>query len=117
MQPVRSIEQYGDGVAVTTDTQRVHTGRVIVAVPPALASRIDYEPVLPALRDQLTQKMPQGSVIKCNVVYEEPFWRREGLSGQAAGDHFPIVFTFDNTPPSGSPGVIVCFLEGAEARR
>ena len=35
----------------------------------------------------------------------------------AAGDRAPIKFTFDNTPPSGTPGVIVCFLEGAHARR
>ena len=116
-QPVRGIEQNADGVVVRTDTQRVRAGRAIVCLPPALASRIDYEPALPALRDQLTQKMPQGSVIKCNVVYDEPFWRREGLSGQAAGDHAPIAFTFDNTPPAGAPGVLVCFLEGAEARR
>jgi monoamine oxidase len=60
--------------------------------------------------------MPAGSVIKCNVVYDEPFWRAEGLSGQALGSHEPIAFTFDNSPPEGTPGVLVCFLEGAEAR-
>jgi monoamine oxidase len=114
--PVRSIAQHDDGVRVVTDTGTVRARRVIVAIPPALAGRIAYEPALPALRDQLTQKMPQGSVIKCNVVYDEPFWRAEGLSGQAAGDHPPVMFTFDNSPPGGSPGVLVCFLEGAEAR-
>ena len=60
--------------------------------------------------------MPAGSVIKINVIYDEPFWRAEGLSGQSAGDRLPIKFTFDNSPPSGSPGVLVCFLEGAQAR-
>ena len=48
--------------------------------------------------------MPAGSVIKVNVVYDEPFWRADGLSGQAAGDRAPIKFTFDNSPPSGTPG-------------
>ena len=89
---------------------------MIVAIPPVLAGRIAYDPVLPARRDQLTQKMPAGSVIKINVIYDEPFWRAEGLSGQAAGDRSPIRFTFDNSPPSGTPGVLVCFLEGAQAR-
>ena len=62
-------------------------------------------------------------MIKCNVVYEEPFWRADGLSGQAIGDRAPITFTLDDTPSSGpgvpasGPGVLVCFLEGAEARR
>ena len=88
----------------------------IVAIPPVLAGRIAYEPLLPTRRDLLTQKMPAGSVIKINVIYDEPFWRAQGLTGQAAGDRSPIKFTFDNSPPSASPGVIVCFLEGAQAR-
>ena len=90
--------------------------RVIVSIPPVLAGRIAYDPVLPARRDQLTQKMPAGSVIKINAIYDEPFWRADGLSGQVAGDRSPIKFTFDNSPPSGRPGVIVCFLEGGAAR-
>ncbi|MGQ0826691.1 MAG: flavin monoamine oxidase family protein [Actinomycetota bacterium] len=115
--PVRRIEQFDRGVTVVGDAAEVDARQVIVAVPPALASRIAYAPALPALRDQLTQKVPAGSVIKCNVVYDEPFWRAAGLSGQSVGDHSPIKFTFDNSPPSGTPGVLVCFLEGHEARR
>ena len=115
--PVRRIEQRGRTVTVVSDGAEVDARHVIVAVPPALASRISYAPALPALRDQLTQKLPAGSVIKCNVAYEEAFWRADGMSGQAAGDHPPIKFTYDNSPPSGTPGVLVCFLEGREARR
>jgi monoamine oxidase len=114
--PVRSVTHDDDAVTVATDGLTVRAAHAIVAIPPTLASRIVYHPALPGERDQLTQKMPGGSVIKCNVVYNEPFWRAQGLSGQAAGDHPPIRFTFDNTPPAGSPGVLVCFLEGAEAR-
>lgn len=115
--PVRKITQTADGVKVKADGVTVRARRVIVSIPPVLAGRIAYEPLLPSQRDLLTQKMPAGSVIKVNVVYDEPFWRADGLSGQAAGDHAPIRFTFDNSPPSGSPGVLVCFLEGAHARR
>jgi monoamine oxidase len=87
-----------------------------VSIPPVLAGRIAYEPALPTRRDQLLQNMPAGSVIKINVIYDEPFWRADGLTGQVAGDRTPIKFTFDNSPPSGRPGVIVCFLEGTQAR-
>jgi monoamine oxidase len=114
--PVKRIVQRAHGVTVEAAGVKVRARRVIVSVPPVLAGRIAYEPALPARRDQLTQKMPAGSVIKINVIYDEPFWRAEGLSGQAAGDRSPIKFTFDNSPPSGSPGVLVCFLEGAQAR-
>jgi monoamine oxidase len=95
----------------------VTAARVIVAVPPTLAGRITYDPPLPAVRDQLTQRVPAGSVIKCHAVYDTPFWREAGLTGQATGDRGPVKVVFDNSPPAGSPGVLLAFLEGKAARR
>jgi monoamine oxidase len=114
--PVRGIAQGPDGVTVAADEIVVQARRVIVSVPPVLAGRIAYEPALPTRHDQLLQNMPAGSVIKINVCYDEPFWRGDGLTGQVAGDRSPIKFTFDNSPPTGRPGVLVCFLEGDGAR-
>ncbi|MGZ4802791.1 MAG: flavin monoamine oxidase family protein, partial [Acidimicrobiia bacterium] len=84
--PVRRIEQRGAVVTVLADGVLVSAGHVIVAIPPVLSGRIDYDPPLPGYRDQLTQRVPAGSVIKCNVVYDTPFWRADGLTGQATGD-------------------------------
>jgi monoamine oxidase len=114
--PVRRIEQRGEGVTVSGDALAVTARRVIVAVPPALAGRIVYAPPLPGRRDQLTHRVPAGSVIKCHAVYETPFWRDAGLTGQAAGDRGPVKIVFDNSPPVGTPGVLLAFLEGAAAR-
>jgi len=114
--PVRRIEHGDDGVTVLADGIELRARRAIVAVPPALCGRIAYDPPLPGHRDQLTQRMPQGSVIKCMAVYERPFWREQGLSGEAASDVGPAKLAFDNTPPSGAPGVLLAFLEGARAR-
>ena len=91
--------------------------RVIVAVAPALAGRIAYTPALPALRDQLTQRVPQGSVIKFEAVYPTPFWRGHGLNGYSNSDRQPVGFTYDNSPPDGSPGVLLGFVTGSAARR
>jgi monoamine oxidase len=110
--PVRSIRSDGDGV-VAGD---VRARRVIVAVPPALAGRIEYDPILPGPRDQLTQRMPMGSVIKTMSIYDEPFWREDGLSGSAISLPGPAQVIFDNTPPNGSPGVLLGFLEADDAR-
>ena len=109
--PVRSIRADADGVVVG----EVRVRRVVVAIPPALAGRIEYDPPLPSMRDQLTQRMPMGTVIKCMAVYEEPFWRQDGLSGQAISLPGPAQVVFDNTPPNGSAGLIA-FLEGRDAR-
>lgn len=116
-QPVRRIHQSAGEVRVECDSLTVRGKQVIVAMAPALAGRIEYSPGLPALRDQLTQRVPNGSVIKCEAVYDRPFWRDAGLTGQAVSDGDPVRVTFDNTPPDGSPGVLLGFIEGEAARR
>jgi monoamine oxidase len=115
-QPVRRVDWSEDAVMVLTDSVLVAARHAVIAIPPPLAARIRYEPALPPARDQLTQRLPMGAVIKCHAVYERPFWRDEGLSGQATTDVGPVKVTFDNSPPSGSPGVLLAFVEGANAR-
>ncbi|MDP8955941.1 MAG: FAD-dependent oxidoreductase [Actinomycetota bacterium] len=115
--PVRRIRQTDGGVTVEGDGTSVSGGSVVVAVPPTLAGRIDYDPPLPFVRDQLHQRMPHGTVIKANVIYEQPFWRREGLSGQAFDLEMPFSTVFDNSPPDGSPGALVGFFEAEQAIR
>src|SRR5262249_55641680 len=114
--PVRQIVDDGESVAVYGDSIDAQAAHVIVAIPPTLAGRIDYEPGLPGWRDQLTQRMPQGSVIKCMAVYDEPFWRNDGYSGQVTSTDGPVKVVFDNTPSTGGNGVLLGFLEGEQAR-
>ena len=114
--PVRRIEWSERAVGLTGDDVRVRADRAIVAVPPTLAGRLRYDPPLPGYRDQLTQRVPMGAVIKCFAVYDEPFWRADGLSGSAVTSGGPLTLTIDNSPPSGSPGILVGFLEGDHAR-
>jgi monoamine oxidase len=115
--PVSRISVTGDKVTATTTAGDFDGRQIIVTAPPLLAGRIDYEPALPHWREQLTQRTPMGSVIKCQVIYDEPFWRADGLSGQATGDGGGSRVVFDNSPADGSPGILLAFLEGDEARR
>jgi len=104
-------------VTVEADGLTVSARSAVIALPPAVAGRLEYDPVLPAIRDGLTQRMVQGTVVKCHAIYSEPFWRADGLSGQATSADGPVSVTFDNSPPSGEPGVLLAFLEGNAARR
>ncbi|SEL82851.1 flavin monoamine oxidase family protein [Nonomuraea pusilla] len=113
--PVREIVQDGAAVRVRTTAGESRARRVIVALPPPLTARISFDPALPADRDQLTQRMPMGWTIKVNVVYDEPFWRAEGLSGQANSDSRPLGAVFDNSPPTSGAGVLVGFFEAKHA--
>ncbi|GAJ82398.1 putative flavin-containing amine oxidase [Nocardia brasiliensis NBRC 14402] len=113
--PVTEIDWDDTGVRVHANGGMVRARRAVIAVPPPLAARIWFTPGLPGDRDQLVQRMPMGRVIKVNVVYDEPFWRAEGWSGQANSDRRALGTVFDNTPFAGSPGVLVGFLEGRHA--
>jgi monoamine oxidase len=117
--PVQSIEYSSDAVTVTCRGGVVARGRrVIVALAPTLAGRILYDPPLSGQRDQLTQRMPQASAHKMFALYDEPFWRADGLNGQLISDAGPARMTNDSCMPEGSggPGIILGFLEGENAR-
>ncbi|WP_431903203.1 flavin monoamine oxidase family protein [Amycolatopsis thermoflava] len=116
--PVVSVAHTATAVTVTTlDGEDFTADRVIVALPPTLAGRLRYDPVLPAWRDQLTQKLPAGTVVKTFAAYPKPFWREQGLNGQVACDTGPVKVTFDVSPPDGGIGILLGFVEGGEARR
>jgi len=115
--PVRKIVQHKTSVDVITDKGTFTAKQVIVTGPPAVTAYIDYYPQLPPQRAQLLQRFPQGNAIKCEAFYDKPFWRDAGLAGQVTSDAEPVRVTFDNSPPDGSPGIMLGFIEGAFARK
>ena len=91
----------------------VDAKRAIVAVPPKLALGIDFAPGLPKRKAALLKGLVPGSLTKAEAIYDKPFWRDAGLSGQAVRDSGPANVTFDNSPPDGTPGILFAFLGGS----
>ncbi|WP_370185261.1 flavin monoamine oxidase family protein [Rhodococcus wratislaviensis] len=113
---VHTVRQDHASVTVEFDGGSLTARHAIVAIPTTLAGRLRYVPPMPNQRDQLTQQMPAGSVIKFHVAYDTPFWRAEGLSGFAVSLEHEFNVVMDNSPDDASCGVLVGFLEGAHAR-
>ena len=113
--PVSAVEWDGETVALEAAGKVFRARRAIVTIPPVLTGRIDWRPGLPEARNGLVSSMLPGRAIKAMAAYETPFWREEGLSGSAIGIGSPISMVFDNTPPSGGPGVLVSFFEASAA--
>ena len=113
--PVIAVEQTTECVKVFTADQEYQASRLIMAVPPVMASKVVYNPPLPAKRNALHERMPMGSVIKIHVAYQRPFWRERGLNGAVVSNdrHFNVVF--DQTPEDESLGVLVGFIDGDHA--
>lgn len=111
--PVTAIRSVPEGVLADAG-RTFRARRAIVAVPLPLRDRIEFSPPLPAAHRAL-DRARFGRLIKCVAVYEKPFWREAGLSGEALSDLGPASLTFDNSPPDGRPGILLGFVGGGDA--
>ncbi|MEE6169128.1 MULTISPECIES: flavin monoamine oxidase family protein [unclassified Mycolicibacterium] len=117
--PVCVIRQDVDGVVVQcvqgVDGTRseYRADRVVVAIPPLLAQRIEFRPVLRAPR--ATAFTGRGCAIKVHLGYPAPIWRDRGLSGWSLSANGPLLSTVDDSPPDESAGVLTGFITGAAA--
>ncbi|XP_028401719.1 amine oxidase [flavin-containing] B-like [Dendronephthya gigantea] len=117
--PVCSIEQKFDQTIVRCLNGKYYKTRyVISAIPHALLRSISFSPPLSALKNQLIQKMPMGSVIKTITYYEDAWWRDQGFSGVliANSDSGPVYVTLDDSKPDGSYPALMGFIVGEQAR-
>jgi monoamine oxidase len=114
--PVRRIVQTPTHVRVESDHTTVIARQCIVTGPPAVTARIDFQPLLPDAARAAAPAHAAGLGDQVPRDLRPPFWRDEGLAGQAVGDRGPCRVTFDNSPPDGSPGVLLGFVEGTFAR-
>lgn len=116
---VLEVQQQAQGVKVVGQGFEVQANRVVVAMSPAMTNRIRFSPNDPVMQQrlQLSQRVPMGSAWKVHCVYDRPFWRDAGLSGQCISDSYLPKIVFDNTPSEpGAPGVLMAFIDGQDAR-
>jgi monoamine oxidase len=103
-------------VEVAGDRVTVRAERAVVAIPPTLAGHIRYEPKLPAAHALLLQRLPAGFTYKIALVYDEPFWRADGLSGESLGLGSALSLTIDACGATAPPGILNTFACGPDAR-
>lgn len=112
--PVASIGQDQDYLTLKSDRlcspNHVRAKRVIVAVPPACAVRIQFEPGLDVGRAKYLQSVPQGHIVKVLLFFERPFWRDYGYSGQIMGAGDPFAYCIDDSPEDGAFGALAMFI-------
>lgn len=100
---------------VLADGEIVEARQVISTLPPRLAVSLPHQPELPAWRGEAADKVAPGNVIKAFLIYERPFWRDLGYSGQSSADEGAVRVTFDTSSDESERGHLMGFFEGADA--
>ena len=114
--PVTAVTQHAERVEVVSERATVSARRAVLALPRALAAAIRFDPALPADHALLLHQMPAGTEVKTVAVYEEPFWRDDGISGASVATDDTIEITLDTTQPGHAHGVIGTYAAGPRAR-
>ncbi len=113
--PVSSIDTRPRIAVVKSAAGTFRARRVIVAMSPAIAGRISYPAGLSGARRRLHRAVKMGSIGKFQAVYDAPFWRDQGFSGQVIGDGGPIDVTFESY--SQGKHFLMGFISADEMRR
>jgi monoamine oxidase len=115
--PVRRLVQSKDGVEAVSDGGAIDGRYAVVAIPPTLAGRIEYEPSVSVGRDQLTQRFSMGAVVKVIVTYDHSFWRDAGFSGEVVSSDGPLSVVYDSTSHDDAQAALIGFVVGSQARQ
>lgn len=113
--PVEQVDVDGHGVTITGPVGRVRCDQVVLALPPAPARRLVHRPAPPPGQRRWLDTAGMGSVLKMVAVYEEPFWRHAGLSGEVLHADGPLPTFVDTSPPNG-PGHLCILVTAKKAR-
>ena len=115
---VEHLRRKTDGVDVaTTEGRTFHAKRVSLALPPRLAADLTFSPPLSIDAVQQLRGIPtwMAGQAKAVAVYETPFWRTHGLSGDAMSRRGPMVEIHDASVADGGPYALFGFI-GVPAR-
>ncbi|AVH94311.1 flavin monoamine oxidase family protein [Streptomyces sp. WAC00288] len=109
--PVERITTVGDRVTVETGRHTIEARYVIVTASPTHRSTIKFTPALPQRHYGLSRSWRLGALSKAFVAYDRPFWRNEGLSGEGMSDNETVFLTFDVSPSTDGPGILMVFCD------
>ncbi|MFD2053483.1 flavin monoamine oxidase family protein [Mesorhizobium calcicola] len=113
---VTAIEHGPGRVRLASAAGTIEARTVLIAVPPMMASRLDFAPPLPAALAGALSVWQSGAVIKVLVRYPKAFWRDRGLSGMVMWRDLPGLFACDVSKDDDHAALVV-FIGGALALR
>lgn len=117
-QKVEKVKYTNENVQISNNEETYESKRVILTIPPALlVENIVFEPELnmELLRVCAKTHTWMHDSIKVAVVFEKPFWRKNGLSGTVFSNVGPITEFYDHCNFEVNTFALCGFVNGAYA--
>ncbi|MEL6792321.1 MAG: FAD-dependent oxidoreductase [Pseudomonadota bacterium] len=107
----------GGDVLAETQSGAIRARRVILALPPRLIA--DSIPCAPSASLEAFADTPtwMAGHAKLVAIYDRPFWRASGLSGDAISHRGPLAEIHDASPADGSSGALFGFVGAPPGQR
>ncbi|MBL0370836.1 flavin monoamine oxidase family protein [Rhizobium sp. KVB221] len=109
--PVTKVRYSGDGVEVDVGGGHFTARQAIIALPPVMARRLDFQPPLPNQLSRALAAWGSGAVIKVLARYARPFWRDRQLSGTVIWSEPEGLYACD-VSRNRDDGALVIFIGG-----
>ncbi|MFO7908522.1 MAG: FAD-dependent oxidoreductase [Halomonas sp.] len=92
--------------------------QVLLALPPRLAAKLSFSPALPAVLSSQWKNTPTWMAphAKYVALFDTPFWRDQGLSGEARSLSGPLGEIHDASMPDGKAALFGFFNTPAATR-
>ena len=110
-----SLSRHGVRTTIQSDNREAEIGSstVALALPPRLAAQsIEFEPALGKDAINVMRSTPTWMAAHAKVVavYDAPFWRDAGLSGDGISQCGPLVEIHDASPATSTSGALFGFV-------
>lgn len=102
----------GDVTVTVNGKPDITARRVVLALPPRIAANLSLSPALPSHVVHRLGAVPtwMAGQAKAVALYDRPFWRSAGLSGDAMSHRGPMVEIHDASPKAGGPYALFGFI-------
>ena len=109
---LKSLRLEKGAILAETDQGQINAKSVVLALPPRIAAGFAFDPPLPDALLKAMEAIPtwMAGHAKAMAIYETPFWREAGLSGDAMSRIGPMMELHDASPASGAPYALFGFM-------
>jgi len=95
---VSKVVELENKFVITTNTGNYIANKVIITIPPRIASNIKFSPELPAdlVQDMKNTHTWMSNAMKVGLTFKEPFWKAKGFSGTIIGQIGCVTELYDH---------------------